>query len=501
MSPNPNNDSGSNLALKHYEESKELESFLKEELSSGTNGDTRCGINSCKPSWMNWLANKFMYFPLHCLVGLQGGCIYSYNVATITTIEKRFKFSSSTIGYIQSGNDISGLLLAVVIAYVADKGNRPRWVGIGVLFSALSCFVGMLPHLVYGAGVEAAELAGPVHNGSSTSLSVFPVKKEELCHSPLDSSCSSESSGSENESYMFAAVLLFLSQLLSGVFPAVFYSVGITFFDDNFDKKTTPLFYAVYQMVRVLGPVLGFILGSRCLALWIDPSFTPDLNLKDPRWLGAWWLGQIKIGGSPGLQHDLLVVLRATHIAIEDVMGQQQNALDRQRTLTGLKNHPGDLAVLRSTEIVNEDPKSTEIPLSYSLYLNKIRYKVRIWLTFDHNSVVLGAVYLSLTHSLYTTFLAKEHEFYKLVANICLIKSTLEYINYPRRLFLRILSFAGSVGKDFESYNILLALRPAITIWVALFDQVAFIRLKSGSHRLCISEMVGSSQKPNDIMA
>ncbi|CAL4073406.1 unnamed protein product, partial [Meganyctiphanes norvegica] len=199
-------------------------------------------------------------------------------------------------GYIQSGNDISVILLAIFIAYAADKGNRPRWVGIGVLFSALSCFVGMLPHLVYGAGVEAAELAGPVHNGSSTSLSVFPVKKEELCHSPLDSSCSSDSSGSENETYMFAAVLLFLSQFLSGLFPAIFYSVGITFFDDNFDRKTCPLFYSIYRMVRIFGPVLGFLLGSSCLSLWINPSFTPDLNLKDPRWLGAWWIGYALLG-------------------------------------------------------------------------------------------------------------------------------------------------------------------------------------------------------------
>lgn len=46
------------------------------------------------------------------------------------------------------------------------------------------------------------------------------------------------------------------------------------------------------MIVRVLGPVMGFFLGSRCLAMWIDPSESPDIGMRDPRWLGAWWLGE-----------------------------------------------------------------------------------------------------------------------------------------------------------------------------------------------------------------
>ena len=42
---------------------------------------------------------------------------------------------------------------------------------------------------------------------------------------------------------------------------------------------------------RTLGPAVGFGLGSACLSVYIDPTVTPVITKKDPRWLGAWWLG------------------------------------------------------------------------------------------------------------------------------------------------------------------------------------------------------------------
>ena len=44
-------------------------------------------------------------------------------------------------------------------------------------------------------------------------------------------------------------------------------------------------------LLRVLGPVFGFLAASKCLSYWIDPYESPNLSTKDPRWLGAWWIG------------------------------------------------------------------------------------------------------------------------------------------------------------------------------------------------------------------
>lgn len=44
--------------------------------------------------------------------------------------------------------------------------------------------------------------------------------------------------------------------------------------------------------VRILGPALGFILGSLCTMLYADLDAEPQITPTDPRWVGAWWLGE-----------------------------------------------------------------------------------------------------------------------------------------------------------------------------------------------------------------
>lgn len=45
--------------------------------------------------------------------------------------------------------------------------------------------------------------------------------------------------------------------------------------------------------VRILGPALGFILGSLCTMIYADLSVDPKITPTDPRWVGAWWLGKL----------------------------------------------------------------------------------------------------------------------------------------------------------------------------------------------------------------
>lgn len=61
-------------------------------------------------------------------------------------------------GLILSGNEISQILLSVILAYIGGNSNRPRFIAIGVFFCALSCFILALPHVIYGAGEDALRL-------------------------------------------------------------------------------------------------------------------------------------------------------------------------------------------------------------------------------------------------------------------------------------------------------------------------------------------------------
>ena len=48
---------------------------------------------------------------------------------------------------------------------------------------------------------------------------------------------------------------------------------------------------------RLLGPTLGYMLGSASLKMYVNPGVEVDFNEKDPRWIGAWWFGYPIIGG------------------------------------------------------------------------------------------------------------------------------------------------------------------------------------------------------------
>lgn len=51
-------------------------------------------------------------------------------------------------------------------------------------------------------------------------------------------------------------------------------------------------YVAITIGVRILGPALGFIVGSLCTSVYADLSVDPKIDATDPRWVGAWWLGK-----------------------------------------------------------------------------------------------------------------------------------------------------------------------------------------------------------------
>lgn len=56
------------------------------------------------------------------------------------------------------------------------------------------------------------------------------------------------------------------------------------------------LFTGLSYFLRMLGPAIGYALASLCLRVYIAPQLDPVIKMKDPRWLGAWWMGWLIIG-------------------------------------------------------------------------------------------------------------------------------------------------------------------------------------------------------------
>jgi tellurite resistance protein TehA-like permease len=60
--------------------------------------ETRCGLGPWRPAWLQCVASKKSFVIVYGLIGMGQFALASYFVATISTMEKRFKIPSQTSG-------------------------------------------------------------------------------------------------------------------------------------------------------------------------------------------------------------------------------------------------------------------------------------------------------------------------------------------------------------------------------------------------------------------
>ncbi|KFM75765.1 Solute carrier organic anion transporter family member 4C1, partial [Stegodyphus mimosarum] len=243
--------------------------------------DTVCGIGIFRPKWIQKWATPEVYLVLYSIIGVLQGTYYTYLVSTITTLEKRFAFKTKISGTIMLADEISPLLLGPLVGYFGGKFHRPRIVAIGMLLSALCCFVSALPYFIYGTAQHL------------TSITVHNKTGPELCNSEIkEESCESD----DRPPTMAAVLFLFLGSFLKGFGNLAYYAVGLTYMDDNTKKKNSPVFFAIAFSFRLLGPFCGSLIASACLKYYENPFADPGYGPDDPRWIGAWWLGFVLQG-------------------------------------------------------------------------------------------------------------------------------------------------------------------------------------------------------------
>ncbi|XP_022217786.2 solute carrier organic anion transporter family member 74D [Drosophila obscura] len=254
-----------------------------------------CGFWIFKGQFYQRFANQTAYVLLYGIVGCVFSMTYAYFNGTITTIEKRFKIPSKNTGIISVGNDISQTLVSAVLAYYAGKGHRPRWIGFGLLTIVLFCVLTTTPHFLYGPGEDALALTsefGAMPDENATMEAIEEQRSKTLCRL--------NGGGAEcevGEGNFAPQLLLFVAQFISGIGGSLYYTLGVSYMDDNTKKSKTPALLSLSYFLRMLGPAIGYALASFCLRLYIAPQLHPVINNKDPRWLGAWWLGWLVMGG------------------------------------------------------------------------------------------------------------------------------------------------------------------------------------------------------------
>ncbi|XP_051464659.1 solute carrier organic anion transporter family member 2B1 isoform X3 [Apus apus] len=90
-------------------------------------------------------------------------------------------------------------------------------------------------------------------------------------------------------------LVMFTAQALLGIGGVPIQPFGISYIDDFASERNSPLYLGILFSVTVIGPGVAFMLGSAMLRFYVDIDKVSrdkvQLTHKDPRWVGAWWLG------------------------------------------------------------------------------------------------------------------------------------------------------------------------------------------------------------------
>eukprot|EP00057_Strongylocentrotus_purpuratus_P019729 XP_011674203.1 PREDICTED: solute carrier organic anion transporter family member 4A1 [Strongylocentrotus purpuratus] len=238
-----------------------------------------CGWFRWRPNCLQCCNNIVGYtLFLSIFVIAQGMTVNGLVYVVITTLERRFGFTSVRSGFISSSYDFTVMVIIIFVTYFGEKAHKPIWLGIGAGIFGIGSIIFTLPHFLTGDYV-------------------YQNSDFELCDSNRtgDDLCTTTEVQDENLVNYYAVFIL--AQVFHGVGASPLYTLGVTYIDENVSSAASGLYIGIFKAMAILGPAIGYIMGGIFLGLYTDIQHADDLDItpEDPTWVGAWWLGFIVV--------------------------------------------------------------------------------------------------------------------------------------------------------------------------------------------------------------
>lgn len=192
-----------------------------------------------------------------------------FTPVVLSTLERRYQLSSTIAGTIVSAYNMTVLFAVVFVSFFGEKGHKPRWLGLGLVIQGCGAIVFALPEFFFGKYSIGRQETKYDH---------------ESCRDGHDyvSNCDSGN--------MFAYCVFLAGSILIGVGATPVFTIGITYLDDIVQPKRVAIHLGLLYAMSVVGPAVGYSVGSGFLSINVDPWESTNLDQHDPGWVGAWWM-------------------------------------------------------------------------------------------------------------------------------------------------------------------------------------------------------------------
>ncbi|CAJ0564225.1 unnamed protein product, partial [Mesorhabditis spiculigera] len=239
--------------------------------------ETRCSFFGFHPEWLQ----KFCVFPVFLTIVcanafVQGMVVNGFTSISIQSLERRFALTSTESSIFAGSYDVAVGLTLIPIAFVANKVNKVRTMGWGMVLASLGVFLVVIPQFWSG-----------YYEPGSPEGDTCVASRERVC--------------TEKRTEDFAFPLLVLGQLLIGFGASPLFTFGYSTIDEFDSNQRTGRNMALYLGACTLGPAMAFPIGTALLKTWGDIGITEPNHWgitsdEDPRWYGAWWVGWLMSG-------------------------------------------------------------------------------------------------------------------------------------------------------------------------------------------------------------
>jgi len=216
----------------------------------------------------------------------------TYLRGSLSTIERRFQLSSTTLALFTSCSQLGTLIVLPFVSFFGSHYNRPRVLAYGSLLVVIGYIFVVLPHFLTGE-YEYTEISSSNSTSNNTSSQQALVCTKNTTLTPSSGDCSDSDNGETSSMFM----LMVVGMVMVGIGGAAISPLGVSYMDDHSNRHDAAIYVGIMQSIALVGPVLGFTLCSYMLKIYVDflttDTSTLDITPKSSSWVGAWWLGVI----------------------------------------------------------------------------------------------------------------------------------------------------------------------------------------------------------------